>query len=53
MYMVDVERGKREGAALARELEGRDAAASGGEYRPVNMDAGDREEEELGNRHED
>ncbi|KAL9072459.1 MAG: hypothetical protein Q9157_005105 [Trypethelium eluteriae] len=53
MYMVDVERGKREGSALSRELEGRDNAASGGEYRPVNMHAGDDDEEDLENRHED
>ena len=46
--MVDVERGRREGAALSRELEGRNSVAFGEEYRPVNMDAGD-----LENRHED
>ena len=53
IYMVDVERGKREGAALSRELEGRDSAAAGGEYRPVHTDTGDIEEEELEDRHED
>ncbi|KAL9095527.1 MAG: hypothetical protein Q9165_002398 [Trypethelium subeluteriae] len=50
IYMVDVERGKREGSALARELEGKENAASGGEYQPVNMHAGDDDEEELENR---
>ncbi|KAI9710518.1 MAG: Autophagy protein 22 [Bogoriella megaspora] len=49
--MVDVERGKREGAALSRELGEGDAATSSGEYRPVNSIDGD--EELLENRHED
>ncbi|KAI9666648.1 MAG: Autophagy protein 22 [Bathelium mastoideum] len=52
IYMVDVERGRREGAALSRELEGRDGSPAGGEYRPVNTDVGDGDEE-LENRHED
>lgn len=51
--MVDVDRGKRDGAALSRELEGRDSSGSGGEYRPVSANPGDIDEEELENRHED
>jgi hypothetical protein len=51
--MVDVERGKREGAALARELAEQDAALSGGDYRPVDTTGLGEDEELLENRHED